>query len=207
MSLWQAVIINPGYLSRSIRQFKPSVETFCVAKKKAQQNNASALDMIVVSRLSHGGRGTKGGPQGGHDQSGKYKIDCRWNPEKLCKTVDQCHELLTSIPCRYYCKDYETLLDLDTVYLDPPYYDVGNTLYQYGFKADDHSRLSNQLQSRDNWILSYNNNPKIRHLYRQQQLIVATTAGNGGIKSDSELIILPNKKIPLDFWILWCMLE
>ena len=190
MRLWRAVIKKSQYLKASIKRFEPSVDKFCAAKERVQNNLGSALDMLTVNRLSHGGRGVKGGPQGGYNQKGKYKIDCRWNPDKLCKTVEECHNLLTSIPCKCYCQDFESLLDFDLIYIDPPYYEVGNTLYLCGFTEEDHLRLAENLKQRNNWILSYNNHPFIKKLYQSYEQIVTSVAGNGGMKTNSELLIL-----------------
>jgi DNA adenine methylase len=50
-------------------------------------------------------------------------------------------------------------------YLDPPYVDVGETLYDHSSGGFDHKKLAELLKSRDKWVLSYNNVEEVRDLY------------------------------------------
>jgi DNA adenine methylase len=139
--------------------------------------------------LSHGGRGSLAGPQGGFDQSGTYKIDCRWNPTKLCREIKLAHELLTSVPLTLTNKHYSKVKG-DYYYMDPPYYEVGDQLYPCFFTDQDHIDLYEFLATKANWLLSYNNTGMIKKLYGAFQKLTLSTAGNGGNKHNSELIIL-----------------
>ena len=52
------------------------------------------------------------------------------------------------------------------LYLDPPYFDKGNDLYQHGFERKDHERLAEALQNTNHtWVLSYDDCPEVRELY------------------------------------------
>jgi DNA adenine methylase len=187
-ALWYIVINAPDVLRQQVREFKPSVKTFLMAKKRALRCGATALDMLVVNRLSHGGRGVKAGPQGGVGQTGKYKIGCRWNPEKLCKEIQEAHDLLTSIPVECYNKQYWEV-EADCYYVDPPYYETGEELYQFALSRIDHIRLASWMYEKNAWVLSYDNHPFIRDLYGDYKQITCSATGNGGVKPDSELII------------------
>jgi len=185
---WGRVIQRPSDMKRSIQRVRPGVGCFVAAKKRVLAGTSSAVDTIIVNRMSHGGRGVMAGPQGGYDQKGQYKIDCRWNPERLCKEVQEAHDLLTSVPVRCLHKSYDRVT-ADFLYLDPPYYEVGNGLYHCAFSNLDHIMLAGFLYRRKDWVLSYNNHAFIRHLYRQFKQVPYSTAGNGGAKPNSELII------------------
>ena len=53
------------------------------------------------------------------------------------------------------------------VYLDPPYYRAGAQLYLNAYKPEDHAEVQeavNRLKSP--WIVSYDDVPEIRKLYR-----------------------------------------
>ncbi|GHV74442.1 hypothetical protein AGMMS49940_17440 [Spirochaetia bacterium] len=50
----------------------------------------------------------------------------------------------------------------DFLYCDPPYMDV---VPDYGESDIDHKLLADILNERENWILSYNDIPKVRELY------------------------------------------
>jgi DNA adenine methylase len=51
------------------------------------------------------------------------------------------------------------------LYLDPPYVEVGETLYDHSKSGFAHEVLAEMLQSRGKWILSYNNMPLVQELY------------------------------------------
>lgn len=193
--LWNAVIKNPCRLRSGIRAVKPSVDLFLHAKDKVSRGVGSGLEALIVNRMSHGGRGVKAGAQGGHNQTGKYKIGCRWNADTLCKNVSTCNRLFKSVDIvggQCYSEDYSEWLDAaDLLYLDPPYWEVGEGLYLHSFDEVQHQRLYHLIRSRTNWILSYNNVREIKKLYFCYHTEVGSVAGNGGIKEGSELLITP----------------
>ena len=61
--------------------------------------------------------------------------------------------------------------DNTLIYLDPPYYEKGATLYMNHYADDDHERLATKLgkNSRANWVLTYDDHSKIRSLYAGHQ--------------------------------------
>jgi len=193
-NLWNLAIYRPSHLCRLINLFRPSVESFLSCKKAILDEMPYDLgfEMLVVNRLSHAGRGVKAGPQGGLKQSGKYKIDCRWNPTTLVNNVWKVHNLflpLESGGCQN--ASYEEFLTqpVGLHYLDPPYWEVGEELYPQAFTEEQHTELRDRLIKCPNWILSYNNHPAIRELYKGFNMETLGTSGNGGEKAKSELLI------------------
>lgn len=56
------------------------------------------------------------------------------------------------------------------IYCDPPYYS-SEYVYQCGFTWDDHVRLHKTLQEADGkWLVSYNDCPEIRELYKDYEI-------------------------------------
>ena len=52
------------------------------------------------------------------------------------------------------------------IFLDPPYYIKGSSLYYNYFIHDDHAKLSNQVKEYSkHWIVSYDNVQEVRKLY------------------------------------------
>lgn len=114
-----------------------------------------------------------GGPIGGLDQSGKWKIDARFNRSGLAERIDRIRRFRD----RIHVTNLEALTFLDKVvkplegptlvYLDPPYYKMGAELYLNFYKPADHKRLSEYLKNeiRHPWMLSYDDVPEIRSLY------------------------------------------
>ncbi|MGN0844086.1 MAG: DNA adenine methylase [Kiritimatiellia bacterium] len=112
-------------------------------------------------------------PIGGIKQTGTYKIDARFNKQGIVEKIkdiaemasyieirnSSCERLLSGLKRR---KDTSNLL----VYLDPPYFQKGPSLYMNHYGDKDHEKLAKLVLSCDfNWILSYDCHEKIRKLY------------------------------------------
>lgn len=58
------------------------------------------------------------------------------------------------------------------IYLDPPYYEKGRRLYYDFYEARDHVQIYRLLTKRfakKRWVISYDDVPPIRDLYRERQ--------------------------------------
>lgn len=180
--LWTSVIRFPSELKELVQQFKPSVDAFYSLKAEMcsellNWDDASivnyGLKKLALHRISYSGLGLKaGGPQGGLEQKSKYHIACRWNPDKICKCIDDAHSTFARFESYCTSLDFESPLLKDLtyssalVYLDPPYYQKGHELYHFAFTEEDHIRLAKMLRNtHHNWVLSYDNCDEIRSLY------------------------------------------
>lgn len=148
-----------------------------------------------------------GGIIGGLDQSGKWKIDVRFNKVELVKRIEKI--------VRY--KDRITLYNLDAidliknilpglpsktlVYLDPPYYKKGQDLYQNHFNHQDHENLASLIKNLKNilWLLTYDNIKPIHELYKEFRKIVYSMNYSAASKySGSEVMIFSDRlKVPV----------
>lgn len=185
-ALWTAVIKFPDLLKQHVKKFKPSVADFDVFKAElTDEKNPTKLisdedfaeygfKKLAIHQISYSGLGTKsGGPLGGRDQKSDYKIDCRWNPVYICKKIDKLTNQFSKLSVRdEKCTnlDFSKLIKDNKhdaiIYLDPPYYEKGNDLYQHGFDIEDHERLADCLRkTKHQWVLSYDDCPEIRKLY------------------------------------------
>lgn len=179
--LWKLVKSAPETLKRCVRNFVPSTKAFYLFKQlllsvtEMPLNSTQILQIgfmqLVIHQISYSGLGVKSGsPLGGKQQKSKYKIDCRWSPKYICKKIDKLHGVLRAKNIKLSCVDFDILIkdvaENSIIYLDPPYYIHGNTLYQYGFTIRDHKRLCNVLRAtKAKWVLSYDDCPEIRQLY------------------------------------------
>ena len=129
------------------------------------------ISTFFLNRTNRSGILTAGAI-GGQNQNGNYKIGARFNKPVLLKKIKYIGELADRI--HVSCKDaIDFMGDMEDIssknilmYIDPPYYNKGSTLYMNYFEHDDHLKLSNAIRSLDhNWILSYDNTPKIRRIY------------------------------------------
>ncbi|MDR0950839.1 MAG: DNA adenine methylase [Candidatus Ancillula sp.] len=115
----------------------------------------------------------KAGVIGGMDQSGNYKLNARFKPEKLAEKISKITEFRKNITvtkndgARIF-NDYES--DKSAfIYLDPPYVAQGKNLYLNFFNEDDHRKIANVVSpsNKANWVMTYDNEPLITDLYRK----------------------------------------
>lgn len=117
----------------------------------------------------------KGGVIGGQQQAGEYKLDARMKKDVLVQRIERIAQHAKQITV--YNEDALTLLrrcrtflpPKSLIYLDPPYYVKGQGLYRNFYTHDDHSAIARLLlSSRFNrpWVVSYDDVPEIRAMYR-----------------------------------------
>ena len=183
--LWTSVIKYYEDLKNCICNFVPSVSKFYELQKELilipimpkQQKEIVDIGFkkLAIHQMSYSGLGTKsGGPLGGAEQKSAYKIDCRWSPQSICKKIDKIYNKFKTIDIHDKCCTNFDFIDLieninckSLLYLDPPYYIKGNTLYQHGFTINDHERLAFALKKTNHpWLLSYDDCYQIRDLYK-----------------------------------------
>lgn len=181
--LWSSVMNTPEALKELVKSFQPSIDEFERIKKiltsPIDPISLSAISEIgflklAIHQISYSGLGVmSGGPLGGREQKSAYKIGCRWSPSYICKKIDKINNIFKNHLVRHSgCTsfDFSKVIEDDQfpaiLYLDPPYYEKGNDLYQFGFSEDDHIRLRDTLaKTKNKWILSYDDCPQIRKLY------------------------------------------
>ncbi|WP_088831841.1 DNA adenine methylase [Paenibacillus tyrfis] len=148
------------------------------------------------------------GPIGGQKQESKYKIDCRFNKDRIIKSIQVLSLYRDRVDVRWV-NSLNYLYELHRnrprepvfLYIDPPYYDKGRSLYRKFFSNEDHEMLAERLiASPFPWLLSYDNCPYISNLYsnndnilRRQTLYFDYSAG--GSKQEKEFLI-SNLEIP-----------
>lgn len=128
---------------------------------------------LIFNRTSFSGV-LHAGPIGGASQNSRYKVDCRFNKSELIARIRACSDFSERVQV-YFGDAVKALSDARNVdcsnrlfYVDPPYYLQGPKLYRYHYSFSDHIRLSEVLSEVGfNWLLSYDDHPAIRHLYRK----------------------------------------
>ena len=92
--------------------------------------------------------------------------------------------------------EYDILIGFDfPAYIDPPYKVKASMLYHEYMNDSEHVKLAEILRKRNNWVLSYDDEPGIRELYKNNKIIdLAARYSINGKKtkweSKNELIIL-----------------
>ncbi|WP_166793674.1 MULTISPECIES: DNA adenine methylase [unclassified Frankia] len=159
------------------------------------------LNRTTFSGILHG----RAGPIGGRSQKSQYKIDCRFGREGLQRRIRAVGELAdTGRLLDVWNSDWRSTLArirtsfsyLDpseiSVYLDPPYVNKAEYLYEWSFDSKNHMELAQELRNADQyrWLLSYDDNPIVRGLYPSRMdrhlLLVPHRYTAAGLASRSE---------------------
>lgn len=130
---------------------------------------------FYLNRCNRSGIMVNGGPIGGFEQTGKWKLDARYNRTELERRIEKIHlyrdrieiHNLDALDFLDYVIGRSEAIDETLVYLDPPYYIKGNELYLNHYQPDDHNQLAAFIkrQTGYRWLMTYDNVPEIRALY------------------------------------------
>ena len=125
-----------------------------------------AFATFFLNRVNYSGILT-GGPIGGKEQKGKYKLDCRFNKESLIGKIKEIAKYRDNVQL-FHMDAVELLKNQSNIFVfaDPPYWQAGDMLYE---ASVEHSKLAKVLcESKDiHWIATYDNNINIANVYEE----------------------------------------
>jgi len=125
---------------------------------------------FYLNRCNRSGIIMNGGPIGGIKQTGKWRLDARFNKSELqrrCEKVAEYGDRI-HVSCRDGIEFIESLSAEATLFfIDPPYFVKGKTLYLNTLNEKYHASLAARLKSmRDAaWLVTYDDCPQIREMY------------------------------------------
>lgn len=199
---WNIISANDTYKLYQLLDLikaQPTLELFYKLRNtKTTDEVECAYRAVFFNRTTFSGI-AHAGPIGGKEQKSKYTVNCRYNYDKLRNKILKCHELLVGRTIVSNSDFSECKVFLETnypVYLDPPYFRAGKSLYPVYMTETQHQQLRDILLGRNNWILSYDDCTQIRELYKNNKVIdlSARYCINGkkeNWESKNEVIILP----------------
>lgn len=125
---------------------------------------------FYLNRCNRSGIIMNGGPIGGVEQLGKWKLDARFNKEELSRRCTKVSEYADRISVSGL-DGIEFIRGLDAgqtcFFIDPPYFGKGGTLYLNVVDEKYHADLAELLKSMSDaaWVLTYDDCPEIRRMY------------------------------------------
>ena len=134
-----------------------------------------AFSTFFLNRSNRSGILPKAGPIGGFNQEGNYKIDARFNKSDLIQRIQKISGYQSKIEIHnedtllFIAKNLKRFAEESCfIYLDPPYYNKGKSLYLNYYNHNDHEDLRDLLSQIKhlNWVVSYDDVVQIRELYR-----------------------------------------
>ncbi|ELL9332433.1 DNA adenine methylase [Vibrio fluvialis] len=156
---------------------------------------------FFLNRTNHSGV-IKGGVIGGKDQSGKYKLDCRYQKDSLVSKVKAIAERkadinLTNLDAVDFLQTVAPQIDSKSlINIDPPYYVKGKGLYQNFFIHDDHCRLFDEIKKiKQPWIVTYDDVVQIRDIYQEFNPSSFDLTYTAQVKGKGKEVIIHQPKI------------
>jgi DNA adenine methylase len=177
-SFWNSVVNNSEAFLEKLERVEVTQDEWNRQNEVYKNKNSSEIDLgfstFFLNRTNHSGI-IEGRPIGGNNQNGKWKIDARFNKKTLASRIKRISlykdriEVRKSDGIELMNQIYEMPNAL--VYIDPPYYAKGKSLYLNHYGSEDHKNLSIFLNKNPdfNWILTYDNVPEITSLYSERQ--------------------------------------
>lgn len=173
-SFWNSILHNTTRFIDKIEKCELTVEEWQKQKNILKNPRASELALgfavFFLNRTNFSGVITAG-PLGGLEQTGKYKINARFNKPTLIKRIQAIASHKANIEVK--CKDALALIeDIKNeknclVYFDPPYYVQGKRLYTNFYQHQDHATLAQSISTlKMPLVITYDNVDEIKDLYK-----------------------------------------
>ncbi len=174
-AFWRSMFTDTNALLERVAACDLTIEEWHQQRSVYLEGAADDLDLgfatFYLNRTNRSGI-LDARPIGGLEQTGKWRIDARFDREKLSARM----RVLSRYASRVVIREEDgiglverCLADGDSfIYADPPYLAQGDDLYLDTFSWDDHERLSEILRSAPTgWLLTYDADPRVRSdLYR-----------------------------------------
>lgn len=200
-AIWHTILYNTDAFCEWVRHVNVNMGTWEWAKNV--HSNMADFDLFEIAKATFFLNRTNvsgiimGGPIGGPNQTGKFKIDARFNKTDLIKRIYAIAGYRRNI--HIYEMDGEQFLKKMNrkqaqmfIYIDPPYVNKGADLYMNFFKKEDHVRLCSQVKKlRKHWLVSYDSSDLIFDLYRKYNPIRYTLSQCTSNRMGDEVIIFP----------------
>ncbi|CAI3469856.1 DNA adenine methylase [Enterococcus cecorum] len=179
-SVWYSIINYPKELIALINETVVCIEEWHRQKEIyiRESNNPFSLEggfaTLFLNRTNVSGI-IGGGPIGGLNQSGKYKLDCRFNKQALIDKIKVISSLkdsiiLTNMDAESYIEQIVRNYPKEKtfIFFDPPYFTQGRNLYLKFIDKDKHESLKESIEKLEEykWIITYDNSDEILEIYK-----------------------------------------
>ncbi|MCM1272127.1 MAG: DNA adenine methylase [Clostridium sp.] len=206
-SMWRAILTNTRKFIELIENTPLNDAEWRKQKNiYITQNKKYSLELgfaaFYLNRTNRSGI-LSAGPIGGHNQTGNYLIDARFNKDDLIARIKKISKHKQRI--HLYNQDAQKFLNgyarryiKDAfIYFDPPYYHKGKQLYKNYFGHKDHLKIRDIIVKLNcPWMVSYDNVVQIREMYNMYQgynFDLVYSVANTGL--NSEIMFLSNQAL------------
>ncbi|KRL40747.1 DNA adenine methylase [Liquorilactobacillus nagelii] len=179
-SVWFFILNYPSELINRITNTNISIEEWHHQKeihelfKDDPFSINNAFSTLFLNRTNVSGV-INGGPMGGKNQTGKYKINCRFLKDKLIQKIETITKLNNRIRLsrldakKFISNELGHYNPTNTfIFFDPPYFKQGKNLYLSFCSNKEHASLAKAILKLEGyrWITTYDQAPEILNLYK-----------------------------------------
>ncbi len=174
-AFWYSILNNTEQFIECIYNTPITIEEWYIQKKiytNSKDIFKRGFATFYLNRCNISGI-LKANPIGGIHQTGKWKIDARFNKDNLVCKIKSIASKRDNI--NVFCLDiFDFLNKLNLhytenffIYFDPPYYKHGPKLYMNSFNNEQHRQLADFLKCShsNSWIMTYDDTEYIRSAY------------------------------------------
>lgn len=189
-SFWKIAVDDTDFLIKSIKEVTINISEWKRQKEIYTSSTSTMRELafatLFLNRTNRSGI-IEGGPIGGMNQTGIWKIKARFTKNTIIERLNKIKEFKNKIQVRNL--DGVTLLkQLEKnkkssnyfIFLDPPYFKHGSSLYLNHYIEKDHKCLLRLLEkSQLKWVMTYDDVSFISKLYddfRKTKFIISHSA-------------------------------
>ena len=176
-AFWYSVLNHTNELVELIKKEPVTIENWhkhkAIMKNKENEPNLLKLgfSMLFLNRTNRSGI-LNAGVIGGLKQEGNYKLDCRFNKDKIIEKIKLIGKMKENIKLYNMGVNefIKKVIPKDSfTFFDPPYYHKGKSLYPEFFSETEHITLRDTIEKYmacSPWIITYDNTDEIKNLYQ-----------------------------------------
>lgn len=175
-SLWKLIVKDTDLLIDRIITTDVTIKEWkkqqLIYKSKTTDYKKLGFATFFLNRTNRSGI-IEGGPIGGFEQNGPWKLNARYNKDGLIKRLAEIKKFrdyisVTNLDGISLLKRIQKLKTFENyfIFLDPPYIQKGQLLYLNHYKNANHVKLSNFINHCSlNWVMTYDDTPLVHELY------------------------------------------
>ncbi len=209
-TFWKITVLDADYLIGKIKRIEITISEWKKQKliySTSKSERKLAFATLFLNRTNRSGI-MNGRPVGGMEQLSKWRINERFTKKTIIERLERIKKYRNKIEV-YNLDGIELLKRLESqkksnqyfIFIDPPYFQKGQSLYLNNYKNNNHEELSKFLtkSSLKKWIMTYNDISYIKNLYKKMQVKKFIIQHNAHYsKTGKEIMIFPNKFIPVN---------
>lgn len=212
-AFWDSVLNQTDELVEKITYTPITIEEWEKQREivRTSENDDSielGFATFFLNRTNRSGIIKNAGVIGGRDQSGSYKIDCRYNKDDLIRRIRRVEKYrnrihLSNQDALDFMQTCQSCLPDELFFcIDPPYFNKGSSLYTNFYDHADHTALADTILGLDRpWILTYDNVDEVKKLYSARRQYQFNLNYSANVKRVGTELLIASKglRIPNEF--------